>query len=320
MPLLPTLQAALSALPSTSIDLNDIPGVRSEALAASAGFAAMVAQAGPEVGAVTTAQVEVADGTIDVRIYQPMAPGPHPLHIYFHGGGWIAGGIEDAFTDIVGRERAGLAGYVTVTVDYRLAPEVTFPVPVDDSYAALLWAVEHAAEFDADPDRVTLGGGSAGANIAAAVALRASNEGGPVISLQILEVPALDLTCSSDSFKRYGGGDYPLSEKEIRTYIGLYLAQPLDGLNEFASPLLTEDPTRFPPTHVFSSEFDPLQDDGRRFVELLSAAGVEATFTLGEGQVHGSSGFTKLLPESATWRDEIIALLRKHDPRLTETA
>lgn len=320
MPILPALQAVLETLPPSSIDLNDIPSVRSEALAASAGFAAMVAEPGPEVGAVTTAQVEVADGTIDVRIYQPSSPGPHPLHIYFHGGGWIAGGIDDAFTDIVGRERAGLAGYVTVTVGYRLAPDVTFPIPVDDSYAALLWAVEHAGDFDADPRRVTLGGGSAGANIAAAVALRAANEGGPAISFQVLEVPALDLTCSSDSFTTYGGSEYPLPGEEIRAYIGLYLAEPLDALNEYASPLLAEDPTLFPPTHVTSSEFDPLQDDGRRFVEMLTEAGVEATYTLGEGQVHGSSSFTRMLPESAAWRDEIIALLVAHDARRAWTA
>ncbi|WP_455835590.1 alpha/beta hydrolase [Pseudarthrobacter siccitolerans] len=275
----------------------------------SAALAGAVAEAPLEVGAVTTAQVEVDGGHITVRIYQPENPGPHPVHLYYHGGGWMFGSIEDPFVDILCRERTALAGYVTVAVEYRLAPEHKFPIPLNDSYAALEWTVEHAAEFDADPARVTLGGGSAGANLAAAVALKARNENGPAITFQLLEVPATDLTASSPSIEKYGTGEYPLSKAEVQVCIDAYLATPEDALSEYASPLLAQDLSGMPPAHIMTSEYDALQDDGARYAERLTAAGNQVTLTLGAGHIHGSSQFTKLLPEAAAWRDEAIAHL-----------
>lgn len=313
MPVIPALRQLLDSMPSGApIDLTDAPAVRRGGLEGSNALAALVAPEPLEVGSVHTAQVPVDGGEILVRIYQPATPGPHPLHVFYHGGGWIAGTIEETFVDIVCRERTALAGYVTATVEYRLAPEHKFPIPLEDSYTALLWIVEHAADYDADPERLTIGGGSAGGNLAAAITLKARDEQGPAITFQVLEVPAVDLTMGSPSVGKYSGGEYPLAKAELDLCLEAYLRSPVDATDPYASPLLAEDHTGLPPALIISSEFDPLCDDGSRYAQRLEEAGVPVTFVLGEGQVHGSSQFTKLLPESAAWRDQVIDALRAH--------
>jgi len=315
MPVLPALQALLDALPpfpALDLDPEKVAGLREAGLAGSNALAATVAEAPRPVGTVTTEKMPVEGGEITLRIYQPEGPGPHPIHVYYHGGGWAAGTIEEVFVDVICRERTALAGYVTIAVEYRLAPEHKFPVPLDDSYAALLWAAEHAPEFNAKPDLITIGGGSAGANLAAAITLKARDEEGPKIAFQVLEIPALDLTLTGPGYELYGNGEYPLPLTDIETYRAAYLPTADDRKNPLASPLLAEDLSQLPPALILSSEYDPLQFDGSRYAERLNDAGVEATFILGAGQIHGSSQFTKLLPESAAWRDEVITYLRAH--------
>ncbi|MGN7860848.1 alpha/beta hydrolase [Microbacterium sp. 22303] len=313
MPVIPALRQLLDSIPSGApIDLINVPAARRGALEGSNALAALVAPEPLEVGSVHTAQVPVDGGEIFVRIYQPATPGPHPLHVFYHGGGWIAGTIEETFVDIACRERTALAGYVTAAVEYRLAPEYKFPIPLEDSYTALLWIVEHAADYDADPERLTIGGGSAGGNLAAAITLKARDEQGPAITFQVLEVPAVDLTMGSPSVGKYSGGEYPLAKAELDLCLEAYLRSPVDATDPYASPLLAEDHTGLPPALIISSEFDPLCDDGSRYAQRLEEAGVPVTFVLGEGQVHGSSQFTKLLPESAAWRDQVIDALRAH--------
>lgn len=316
MPVIAALQALLdSAPPAAPLDLSDLPRLRQGGLEGAEALAALVALEPLEVGAVRTVKVPVQGGEIRVRIYRPASQGPHPIHVFYHGGGWVAGTIEETFVDVVCRERTALAEYVSVAVEYRLAPEFKFPIPLEDSYAALNWIIEHAAEYDGDPKRVTIGGGSAGANLAAAVALKARDEKGPRITFQILEVPALDLTLGSASIAMYGGGDYPLSKVDLDMCIEAYLSSPIDATDPYASPLLAEDLSNLPPALIISSEFDPLQMDGSRYANRLEDAGVAVTFTLGEGQVHGSSQFTKLLAESAAWRDQVVVALREHRGR-----
>ncbi len=319
MPVIPALKALLDSMPPATPMTAPTNEQRLASNEGAAVLAGLVAEKPRAVGTVTDARVEVDGGSIAVRVYQPEHSGPHPIHVFLHGGGWMFGTIDEPFVDILCRERTALAGYVSVAVDYRLAPEHKFPIPLNDSYAALEWIVDHAAEFDADPTRVTIGGGSAGANLAAAVALRARNENGPAITFQLLEIPALDLTMNGSSLEKYGTGEYPLSKTDILACLDAYLATPEDALNEYASPLLAKDLSGLPPAHIMTSEYDPLQDDGTRYAERLIAEGNEATLTLGRGHVHGSSQFTKLLPEAAAWRDEAIAHLIKHSTRRATT-
>src|SRR5262245_797005 len=126
-------------------------------------------------------------GEIPVRVYTPTGPAPFPLLVYFHGGGWVLGGIETH--DGICRELANGAGCVVVSVDYRLAPEHKFPAAAEDCFAATQWAAAHAGELGADAQRVAVGGDSAGGNLAAVVAQMARDRGGPAVIFQLLIYP-----------------------------------------------------------------------------------------------------------------------------------
>src|SRR5262245_3752331 len=148
---------------------------------------------GPLVHAVDDYLVPVAGAQLRVRIYRPTVQPHLPAHIYLHGGGWKLGSIDERVVDATCRQRCVEAHCAVLSVDYRLAPEHPFPVALDDCYAVLGWAHLNADVLDLDADNVSVGGSSAGGNLAAALALRTRNEGGPPLRFQLLEVPALDL-------------------------------------------------------------------------------------------------------------------------------
>ena len=266
---------------------------------------------GPEVGSVQEIRLPVTDGTIDLRIYRPQGPGPHPAHIFLHGGGWVAGSIHETFVDTVCRERCAGTNAVVVAVDYRKAPENPSPIPLEDCHAALTWLVEHAAEHGVRPDLITVGGQSAGANLTAALAIKARDEGGPRIAMQLLEVPALDLTLTQPSYTTLGTG-YGLETSDIKRMVAWYAGtDPVAIRSPYVSPLFAGDLSGLPRTHVMSAEYDPTRDDGELWVTRLQDAGVPATFSLQYGHVHFSSSLTKVMASARTWRDETLAVLRE---------
>src|SRR5579863_591894 len=127
-------------------------------------------------------------GDIPVRIYTPSGNGPFGALVYFHGGGWVVGSIE--MTDLPCRMITNAAGCVTVSVDYRLAPEHKFPAGPEDCYTVTKWVAENAAAIGCDPRRIAVSGTSAGATLAAATALMARDRGGPRLAYQLLVYPA----------------------------------------------------------------------------------------------------------------------------------
>jgi acetyl esterase len=139
--------------------------------------------------------------------------------------------------------------------------------------------------------------------------LKARGEGGPPLALQLLEVPALDLTLSLPAHQRNGTG-YGLTGEVVRMLGPLYLNTPEDARNPYASPLLAADLSGLPPAHIMSAEYDPVCDDGEAYAQRLNDAGVPATFSLQRGQIHISSSLTKILPAARSWRDEVITVLR----------
>ena len=155
-----------------------------------------------------------------------------------------------------------------------------------------------------------VGGDSAGANLAAAVTLLARERGGPPIRFQLLEIPALDLTLSSPSVERYPTG-YFLEADGVRWCVRTYLAGH-DAADPLASPLLAEDLSGLPPAYIACAECDPLSDDGRRYAERLAGCRVPVTHREYEGQIHSSHAFTRLLPAARTWRDDVVAAVRKY--------
>lgn len=249
-------------------------------------LAATVESAGePEqVGNITNRSIPGPLGDIPIRVYTPEGTGPFPALVYFHGGGWVAGDLEmvDPSCTIL----ANRASAVVVSVDYRLAPEHKFPVPVMDCYAAAQWVSANAAEFDVDPQRVGIGGDSAGGNLAAAVSVMARDSGTPDLAFQILFYPVTNMDYETNSYRENGAG-YFLTTDMMRWFWGHYLESEDVGRDMRASPLLTQDASGLPPTFVATAEFDPLRDEGEAYAELLLEAGNDVTVKRYDGQIHG---------------------------------
>lgn len=219
---------------------------------------------------------DVKDGQLAARVYFPEGVGPFPAVVMLHGGGfWIGGGpVGLAAADPGCRMICVQLGAVVVNVDYRQAPEHQFPIPLEDSYAALQWTASLA---DVDPERIAVMGPSAGANLAAAVALLARDRGGPAIRFLSLMVPCLDGTLASPSIEENGAG-FELTKGYVETAWRLYLGKQ-ERTQPLASPLHATDLAGLPETHIAVAEFDPLRDDGIRYAQRLAAAGVAVSLS-----------------------------------------
>jgi acetyl esterase len=167
----------------------------------------------------------------------------------------------------------------------------------------------NATELGIDTARVSIGGASAGGNLAAVVALMARDRGGPPLVFQHLEVPVTDLTMSSPSIAENGEG-YLLTKAGMEQCCAYYLDEPADAKHPFASPLLAHDVSGLPPALVVTCEFDPLRDEGEAYAERLRAAGVPTELLRMDGHIHGSMGFTKLLPSAREYRNRVLETLR----------
>jgi acetyl esterase len=310
MPIDPFLEPLLATLPLMPDRIDDWDAYRAEGRRDSDALVEQLADAGPDVRESRTVRIPVRDGVIDLRVYFPPGDGPHPAHLFLHGGGWVAGSPHDRYIDVLSRERCIGASCVVVAVDYRKAPEHPFPAGLEDAQAAFDWVLGHAADLGVRADLITVGGQSAGGNLAASLALKLRDEGGPQMALQLLEVPALDLTLSLPSHETLGTG-YGLALADVRRLLPLYLRDVASASDPYASPLLAPDLSGLPPAYVMAAEYDMLRDDSERYVDRLTAAGVPATFSLQLGHVHFSAALTKVMPSAAAWRDEAIDVLRR---------
>lgn len=226
---------------------------------------------------------------IPVRIYWPDIEKTLPLYLDIHGGGWWMG--EGFIFEDRSIELAIAAQVIVVSVDYRLAPEHPFPAALDDSWAALNWLYDNAESLGGDPERIAVGGGSAGGNLAAAVALRARDEGHPKLLFQYLLVPATDLSDTTQwaSFEE-AGDDYVLKVGGIETMLAAYVPNIVDRLNPYVSPLLATDHSGLPPALVVTAHFDPLRDQGKAYAEALARAGVDVRLHQEPASLHGFMG------------------------------
>lgn len=228
--------------------------------------------------------IPTPDGDVPVRVYTPDAPGPLPILVYYHGGGWVIGSIETH--DNTCRALANLTPCIVVSVDYRLAPEAKFPAGLEDCYAATKWVAEHGSELGGDSSRLAVGGDSAGGNLAAAVSLLARERGGPKIAYQLLIYPVTDSPCDTASHKEMGTG-YGLTQDGMVYFWELYLSDPADATNPLCAVLRAEDLAGLPPALVITAEYDPLRDEGDAYAEKLKAAGVPVEHVAYPGQIHG---------------------------------
>ena len=276
---------------------------------------------GPEVAAVSDHAVPGPHGDVPVRVYVPIIPHPNPLPegegnreplpvcMWFHGGGWIYGSVDS--NDATCRALANAAGAIVVSVDYRLAPENKFPVPFDDSYVATAWAAENAASFGGDPSRLAVAGMSAGGNLAATIALRARDEGGPALVHQSLIYPVLDRDFERPSYAENGSAYYNLPLEMVQYCWDSYLSSEADGTNPYAKPMAAEDVSGLPSAFVLTVQYDPLRDEGEAYAERLRAAGVPAEVSRYDGVVHGFFNMGIPFARTSEAVDEVAADLRK---------
>jgi acetyl esterase len=246
---------------------------------------------GPEIAHVAEIEIPVTAGSIAARVYQPSAD-PAGTIAYYHGGGWVLGSLD--VCDAVCRALALESGCRLVSVDYRLAPEHPFPTAPDDSYDALLWIAENLA----GGSPLVVAGDSAGGNLAAVVALRARDEDGPPIALQVLIYPVVDHDMTTDSYEQYAEEQLFLNRLGMTWFWDHYLPVVAERSHPHASPLRAADHSGLPPAYVLVVEYDPLRDEGLAYAEKLEAAGVPVTLRRFDDQIHGFFMFVNLM-ESA---------------------
>ncbi len=252
----------------------------------------------PEVAEVRDLSAEGPHGAIPLRLYRSLgSDGARalPALVYFHGGGWVIGDLDTH--DTLCRELANLSGCAVVAVDYRMAPEHRFPAAVDDVLAATRWVREQAALLRIDPERMAVGGDSAGGNLAAVVAIAARDAGDLPLAFQLLIYPITDARCAHPSYARNGQG-YGLTSDSMRYFHDHYIVDRLHDLDWRASPLLREQLAGLPPALVLTAGYDPLHDEGLDYARALTAAGVQATYACFERQIHGFVLMGRLLDEA----------------------
>jgi acetyl esterase len=250
-------------------------------------------------------------GELPVRVYNPAPGTPLPLLVYFHGGGWVIGNIE--IVDKPCRALANAAQCVVASAQYRLSPETKFPGPVEDCYAVTSWLAEHAQEVGGDPDRVAVGGDSAGGNLAAAVTLMARDRGGPGIAYQLLIYP-VTAPARGTQFASYrdNADGYLLTRGSMEWFWDHYLRSPEDAQNPYAAPLHATDLSGLPPAMVITAEFDPLRDEGRAYAERLQEAGVAVNAKTYDGVIHGFFWMGGVLEDGRGLLAELGKELRSH--------
>lgn len=229
-------------------------------------------------------------GGVSARLYRPRPVDPdHPtgLLVYLHGGGWVLGDLESH--DNVCHSLCGRSGHAVLSVDYRLAPEDPFPAGVDDALTALSWAQRSAGELGCDPDRLAIGGDSAGANIAIAAVHQTSVP----LAYQLLVYPVTDARMSTASYEENRDG-YFLTAASMSWFVDLYLdGTDVSPVDPRISPLLDDDAAlaAAPPTMVITAGFDPLRDEGVAYADRLGSLGVPTSHLHFPGQIHGFFSF-----------------------------
>ncbi len=275
-----------------------------EARALAAGMAAQAGPA-PDMFRIEEHGLPVSDGEVPLRVLVPLER-PAGVIVYYHGGGWVVGSIDE--TDTVGRKLAERTSCSVVLVEYRLAPEHRYPVAVDDSWAALEWAGGRLAELARPGAPLFVAGDSAGGNLAAVTALRARDRGGPALAGQILIYPVTDADFERSSYTD-PANQLLLTAEAMAWFWNHYVPDPARRSEPDASPLRAPDLSGLPPAVVLTAEYDVLRDEGEAYAERLREAGVPVELKRHEGQTHGF--FTLLmLPGSESGFQQVVKAVR----------
>ncbi len=300
----PTLKALLDAVPLTFTAADGVEVARAKI---------RQLQAPPDMLPQLRIEERTIGTGIPVRIYWPPLA-EHtglPVVVFYHGGGWSIGDLNTH--DPVARAHAVGAEAIVVSVDYRLAPKYPFPAGVDDCWAALQWVGEHATDLGGDPARIAVAGDSAGANLSAVMAHLARDNGGPALAFQLLWYPSTSADLSLPSFIENADG--PILDRDvIDAFLGWYLpgvdiSDPTT-LPVTLAPANAADFSGLAPAYIGTAEHDPLRDDGARYAELLTSAGVPAELSNEPTLVHGFVSFALVVPAAAEATNRGLAALK----------
>ncbi|UYM04119.1 alpha/beta hydrolase [Solicola gregarius] len=295
--------------PIDSMDPADLPALRRRRARVQRSRLARLVVGRPAAGC------EIADRTVSfganalrMRVYRPAgATGSLPGVVAFHGGGFVLGDPEQAewlCSQVAVRTRA-----VVVSAEYRLAPEHPYPAAIDDAWSATRWAYDNADELDIDRDRFAIMGESAGGTLAAVVAIKARDAGGPRLRAQALLYPAVEMTETFDSERRNAAGPI-VTSAQLKGFSRMYLAG-ADGSDPLASPLRTPDLAGVAPALIQTAEYDPLRDNGSRYAAALRHAGVPVRYTCYRGAVHGYLNMPGVVPAAQQAIGEVERELRR---------
>jgi acetyl esterase/lipase len=239
-------------------------------------------------------------GPLRLRLYAPAAEASAAL-VYFHGGGWVAGGLDTH--DGLCRRLAAGSGVKLIAVDYRLAPEHPFPAALDDSLFAVRWVAANAKALGFDACRLGVAGDSAGGGIAAAVAQ--SGEA-PPLALQVLLCPILDPAIERPSRRAFGEGHF-VERAALAEDLRAYCGEAADPADPRVSPLRTLNLAGQPPALVHVAECDPFRDEGEAYAERLSEAGVAVRRACWPGMIHYFYALARGVPAAGPVVDAIGA-------------
>jgi acetyl esterase/lipase len=258
---------------------------------------------GPQVGKVEEIEIPTRAGKIRGRVLMPKAA-PSALMVFYHGGGWVIGGIDES--DLIARFLVEKTGAGVVLVDYRLAPEHPFPAPIEDCYDALLWSAKEAGKLGA---AIVVAGDSAGGNLATVCAMLARDQAGPKIALQIMMYPVCDCDMETESYKAYGAG-LVLTAADMAWFYDHYLqddkAKRADPL---VSPLRARELKGLPPALIMTAEYDVLRDEAEIYGKRLAAAGVKVWIKRYQGVTHGFVRMQNMLDVARRSMDDIAAVM-----------
>lgn len=277
VPLDPEIAAILAARPQMPRHALPIAELR-------AGMLALPNAKRTPVARVEDRLISSPDGAVLIRIYWPEGK-PEGCLVFFHGGGFVMGGLESH--DHICRDLCVGANAVVVAADYRLAPEHAFPCALNDCGAVLRWVVAHARELESDRGGIVVGGDSAGGNLATVLAIRARDRGAPKLRGQILIYPVTDAPLPFKPSYIENGSGYGLTGDDMIRFWRDYVGGAYDRNDPDISPLQTKNLADLPDTLVITAEFDPLRDEGEAYAKRLADGGVATTLIRYQGAIHG---------------------------------
>lgn len=294
MTLDPVLQQILDQIPLPAPGEIDIAAMRSSSPDL---LPILYGPQGPiEVADVQDAQLQGDGGAVPIRIFRPIGSPKGTLH-FIHGGAWALGGID--FIEPIARRLARELSMVVVTNGYRLAPEHPFPAGFDDSVVAARWVLDNAGELGGADRPAVIGGESAGANLAAAIALALRDERGKNFDAQLLFFPAVDLRDSATEYpSRRANADPTLPTETFPQLFGGYSGGH-DPADPRISPAAAENLEGVPAAVIVVLTVDPLHDEGVAYAERLRQAGVPVELVEFDHLTHGFLGFAALVPAAA---------------------